>query len=77
MMSKKKFMTGYPNPSYNDYSNSKIMPTFSVQGGIWYNSYLTKKLILKTGVTYFNRIFKYEGNKDTIIKYRPVQKKSA
>lgn len=65
----KKYFSGYPTPAYNGYTAQIYDPKFSGQIGIWYNYYFKKKLVLKLGISYFNRIMHYEANKDTILKY--------
>jgi len=64
-----KIGNGLPTQSYSGYTDSKYIPSFAIQSGIWYDLYLTNKLILKTGMVYINRKIQREGNTDTIQKY--------
>ncbi len=66
----RKHKNGFPTPYYNGYSAAVYLPVLAGQGGLWYNFFISKKLLLKTGITYFNRIIKVERNRDTIIIYR-------
>jgi hypothetical protein len=67
-----KYKDGFPTPQSRGYSAYKYFPENSGHAGIWYNLFFNPNLILKTGVIYFNRIIKKEGNSDTIRLYQRV-----